>query len=131
MRENDWVVEAFLDEEAVRRVSPGDRASFVVDGVAGGLVGLRVQTVDHDATRVLADSVLATQFGGSVLTREKNGQHVPERATFRVLLSATEPPAALAGASWRGNVVIHGDWEAPGMRFLRSALALLWREAGF
>ena len=131
VRENDWVVEAFLDEEAVRRVSPGDRASFVVDGVAGGLVGLRVQTVDHDATRVLADSVLATQFGGSVLTREKNGQHMPERATFRVLLSATEPPAALAGASWRGNVVIHGDWEAPGMRFLRSALALLWREAGF
>lgn len=131
VRENEWVVEALLDEDAVRRVNPGDRASFMVDGVAGGLVHLRVQAVDHDATRLLAEAVLATQFGGSVLAREKNGQLVPERATFRVLLAATEVPPELVGASWRGKVVIHGDWEAPGWRFLRSALALLWREAGF
>ena len=103
----------------------------MADGVAGGLVYLRVQAVDHDATRVLADAMLATQFGGGVLAREKNGQFVPERATFRVLLTASEVPSELVGASWRGRVVIHGDWEAPGWRFLRSALALLWREAGF
>ena len=131
VRENDWVVEALLDEDAVRRVNLGDRASFMADGVAGGLVRLRVQAVDHDATRVLSDAVLATQFGGGVLAREKNGQFVPERATFRVLLTASEVPSELVGASWRGRVVIHGDWEAPGWRFLRSALALLWREAGF
>ena len=131
VREDAFVVETFLDEEAVRRVNPGDRALFVADGVDGGLVDLRVQTVDYDATRSLADPLLAAQFGGSVLTREKSGQHIPERATFRVLLTVTENPVSLAGASWRGKVVIHGDWEAPGLRFLRSGLALLWREAGF
>ncbi len=131
VREDAFVVETFLDEEAVRRVNPGDRALFVADGVDGGLVDLRVQTVDYDATRSLADPVLAAQFGGSVLTREKSGQHIPERATFRVLLTVTENPVLLAGTSWRGKVVIHGDWEAPGLRFLRSGLALLWREAGF
>jgi hypothetical protein len=31
----------------------------------------------------------------------------------------------------RGTVVIAGDWEAPGMRFVRAFLSVLWREAGF
>ena len=131
VRDDAWIVETFLDEELVRRVRVGDRAFFRTDGADGGLVPLRVSTVDHDATRVLPAPVLATAFGGELMTREKNGQHIPERATFRVVLSVSEMPRALDDGSWRGHVVIQGDWEAPGMRFLRAAFAVLWREAGF
>ena len=131
VRDGSWLVETYLDEESVRRVRPGDGGLFVADGGEGGFLPLSVRVVDHDATRVLPDPLLATQFGGSLLTREKNGQHIPERATYRVLLAVEAPPSVVAGGSWRGRVVIRGDWEAPGTRFLRSALTLFWREAGF
>ena len=131
VRDDAWIVETFLDEDVVRRVRVGNRAVFHADGADGGLVQLQVAAVDHDATRSLAEPVLAVQFGGSVLTREKSGQHIPERATFRVVLTAAAVPVEMLGASWRGRVVIHGDWEAPGARFLRAAAAVLWREAGF
>jgi len=41
------------------------------------------------------------------------------------------PVGALAGGSWRGTLVIHGEGEAPALRYLRNALAVLLREAGF
>ena len=131
VRDDAWIVEAFLDEEVVRRIRVGDGALFRADGADGSLVPLRVTAIDHDATRVLSAPVLAAAFGGEVMTREKNGQHIPERATFRVVLKATEMSPSLGGGSWRGRVVIQGDWEAPGARFLRAAFAVLWREAGF
>ncbi|AXS79453.1 HlyD family efflux transporter periplasmic adaptor subunit [Dechloromonas sp. HYN0024] len=126
-----WVVETYLDEDSVRRIEKGDAGRFFSDGLEGPYLPLTVRSVDGDATRVLPDGLLASPAGGSVTTREKNGQHIPERATYRVVLTADARPDALANGSWRGTVVIRGDWEAPGLRFLRSALTLIWREAGF
>ena len=80
---------------------------------------------------VAPGTMLAVQHGGSVLTRDQDGQLVPERAVYRVVLQAPGEPGALAGHAWRGQVVIQGRWEAPAAQYLRSALALLWREAGF
>jgi len=40
------------------------------------------------------------------------------------VLPATHP-------SWRGRVAIAGRWEVPAMRFLRYAVSVGWREAGF
>lgn len=126
-----WMVETYLDEDAIRRVAPGDTARFYADGMAGPALPLRVATVDKDAARVLPQGMLAVKNGGSVLTRDKDGQLVPERAVYRVTLQADTDPGALAGHDWRGKVVIHGRWEAPSLHYLRAALALLWREAGF
>jgi hypothetical protein len=33
--------------------------------------------------------------------------------------------------SWRGQLSIAGHWEAPGLRLVRNAMSVLWREAGF
>ena len=131
VRPDRWVVETYLDEDAVRRVRAGDGARFFADGVEGPVLPLTVTSVDQDATRVLPNGMLATAFGGSVLTREKDHLLVPERAVYRVTLQAEGSPGRLEGHSWRGQVVIRGSWEAPGLGFLRSALTLLWREAGF
>jgi putative peptide zinc metalloprotease protein len=101
------------------------------DGAVGPALPLTVTAVDQDATRSLSNAMLAVAFGGSVLTREKDHLLVPERSVYRVTLEAQQDPGNLAGHSWRGHVVIRGSWEAPGLGVMRSALTLLWREAGF
>lgn len=127
-----WLVETWLDEDAVQRVAAGDSALFITDAAAGTALRLRVSAVDRDATRVLPRGELAAQAGGHILTREKGGQLVPERAVYRVTLQA-EPQdvAGLAGQSWRGHLTIHARWEAPVWRYVRQAAAVLVREAGF
>jgi putative peptide zinc metalloprotease protein len=126
-----WQVDTWLDEDAVRRISVGDQARFMTDGLEGPTLALKVTAIDLDATRVLPNAQLATQFGGSIVTREKHGQWVPERAMYRVSLSGDNNLDSLSQQSWRGQVVIDGKWEAPGLTFLRSALVLVWRELGF
>jgi putative peptide zinc metalloprotease protein len=126
-----WQVETFLDEDAVNRIEVGDKARFYTDGLEGPVLTLSVRAIDRDASRVLSNGQLASQVGGTVMTREKQGQLIPDRAVYRVTLSVDSEMGLLAQQSWRGHVVIHGRWEAPGMVFLRSALVLIWRELGF
>jgi putative peptide zinc metalloprotease protein len=123
-------VETYLDEDAVHRIQLGDQARFFVDGLEGPVLKLVVSAIDQDAARVLPNGQLAAQVGGSIMTREKRGQLVPERAIYRVTLRVEGDPGALTQQSWRGLVVIHGQWEAPGLAFVRSAMVLIWRELG-
>lgn len=129
-----WQVETWLDEEAVQRVSPGDSALFITDAAQGPALRLRVLSVDRDASRVLLRPELAAHLGGHVLTREKAGQLIPERAIYRVMLEmapATRSLEALTDQSWRGQLTIQVRWEAPAQRYLRQAFAVLLREFGF
>lgn len=121
----------YLDEDEVALVSVGDRARFYADGREGPFLALQVLRIDPDAARTLPEAELSTVHGGGLLTREKKGLLYPERALYRVTLKATAAPGTLAGNSWRGKVVIAGRWSTPGWRFVRSALTLFWREAGF
>lgn len=131
VKPDQWQVETWLDEDAVRRIKVGDRARFVTDALEGPALSLRVSAIDLDATRVLPNAQLATRFGGSIVTRDKFGQLVPERAIYRVTLKGDDEPGGRSSQSWRGTVVIDGQWEAPGLTFLRAALVLVWREFGF
>ncbi|WP_181373374.1 site-2 protease family protein [Massilia glaciei] len=126
-----WQVQAYFDEDDVRRVRMGDSGRFFADGLEGPALTVHVSGIEHDAARVLHHGELASEFGGSVLTRERRGQLVPERAVYRVTLSVEGDPGRLDRHSWRGKVVIRGEWEPPGMVFVRSAMALVWREVGF
>lgn len=129
-----WQVETWLDEEAVQRVAAGDSALFITDAAQGPALRLKVLSVDRDASRVLLRPELAAHLGGHVLTREKEGQLIPERAVYRVMLAlepAARPLEGLAGQSWRGKLTIHARWEAPAQRYLRQAAAVLLREFGF
>jgi putative peptide zinc metalloprotease protein len=129
-----WLVETWMDEAAVTRIRPGDRAMFINDGADAAPLPLRVQAVDRDASRVLARPELAAQAGGHLMAREKNGQLVPERAVYRVTLElqqGTTLPAALSRQTVRGHIAIHARAEAPGLRYVRQASAVLVREFGF
>lgn len=135
------VVETWLDEEAVKRVAVGDRGTFIADGGDGPVLGLRVSSVDADATRVLANGMLAAQAGGHILTRARHGMLIPEYAVYRVALEVTqtgrirEPSGETESdgsgrQAWRGDVVIRGRWQSPALRYLRNGLAVLMRETG-
>ncbi|MDR3371733.1 HlyD family efflux transporter periplasmic adaptor subunit [Rhodoferax sp.] len=131
VKPDHWQVETYLDEDAVSRVKVGDQARFFTDGLEGPVLRLVVSAIDQDASRLLPNGQLAAHVGGSIMTREKHGQLVPDRAVYRVTLSVESDVGSLAQQSWRGHVVIHGSWEAPGLKFLRAAMVLVWRELGF
>lgn len=128
--EQGQLATAYVEEEDVWRIAPGDRARFYADAPGGPVIPLEIVSIDPDASRVLADPELAAPSGGTILVREKNGQLQPERPVYRVTLKGAAP-AAGSHHTWRGRVVISGRWASPGWRYLRSALALLQREAGF
>ena len=73
-----------------------------LDRANGQVLSLAVSAVNRDAARVLPRRELASTLGGHVMTREKSGQ-----------------------------LVLHADWQSPASRYLRQALAVLVREAGF
>jgi putative peptide zinc metalloprotease protein len=130
-----WMVETWLDEEAVRRIAPDDSATFVTDSGAGPLLKLRVREIDRDATRTLPQAELAAPAGGHIPVRERAGQLVPERAVYRVRFELEMPggavPTPLSGRSWRGIVTVHARAEAPALRYLRQAASVVVRELGF
>jgi putative peptide zinc metalloprotease protein len=130
IRDGGQQVVSYVDDEDIQRLNIGDRALFVGDGSDAPIVRLHVIGLDRDASRILNEPELASVFGGHVQVREKNGALYPERAAYRVLLAA-EPNDDSAQHTWRGNVTIAGQWEAPGLRYLRSALRVIWRETGF
>jgi putative peptide zinc metalloprotease protein len=119
---------AYLDEEEVARVSLGDAARFYADSPDGPVVRLKVASIEPDARTTLNEPELTTLFGGGIVAREKNGHFYPEHPLYRVLLKAEDGNSE---HTWRGRVVISGRWAAPGWRYLRSAIALVTREAGF
>jgi putative peptide zinc metalloprotease protein len=127
------LVETWLDEDVVQRVAVGDMGLFLADGPLPHTLKLTVASVDKDASRVLPRGELAAHWGGHVLTREKNGQLVPERAIYRVAFDVApdQTEAWTQTKSWRGHVTIHARWEAPGWRYVRQALAVVIRELGF
>ncbi|MFZ9374526.1 MAG: efflux RND transporter periplasmic adaptor subunit [Burkholderiaceae bacterium] len=128
-----WVVETWLDEDVVHRVAQGDTAHFMTDAATGPLLKLRIDSVDKDASRVLSRPELTVTTGGHLVARERAGQIVPERAVFRVVMSVEDTASlhSLASQSWRGRVTIHARAEAPALRYVRQAGAVLWREMGF
>jgi putative peptide zinc metalloprotease protein len=126
-----WRVETWLDEDDVARVRVGQDAIFWTDSMAGSMLKLTVSAIDQDAARVLVRRELASSLGGHVSTRDKNGQMVPERAIYRVTLDVQNMPEDMQNVSWRGRVTIHAGWASPAGRYLRQALAVVVREAGF
>ena len=129
-RNGGWVVETWVDEDAVKRLQLGARAVFISDGLAGPALALRLGAIDRDSTRVLPNAMLAAQQGGHILTRESQRQVTPEAAVYHLMFNVEDAPGALAGHSWRGQIMVAASAEAPAARYARHLMSVLWREAG-
>ncbi len=126
-----WVLETWLEESAVQRLRQGDSAVFRTDNVFCAVVKASVTSIDKDASRVLLRPELSSMYGGHILTRARNGQLIPESAIYRVTLTPEAVPSELMHQSWRGQLVLHGRWEAPVWHYIRQGVMVLVRELGF
>ena len=126
-----WRVETWLDEDDVARLQLGQRAVFVADSAASPGLQLTVSAIDRDTARTLPRKELAAVLGGHLLTREKNGQLVPERAVYRVAFDVAQMPESMMQLAWRGKITVHADGVSPLDRYARQVLAVLVREFGF
>lgn len=126
-----WRVETWIDEEDVARLEVGQAASFYSDSASSPYIRLTLASIDKDASRVLQRKELSSNLGGHVLTREKNGQLTPERSVYRVIFDVEQLPQEMASQSWRGQIVIHANWQIPIQKYVRHAATVFFREAGF
>jgi hypothetical protein len=87
-----------------------------------------VVDIEEDATEALPFPSMASVFGGDIVVREQEGELIPERAVYRVVvaLDAVEPSAAL-GVHY-GELVIRANPASMGGRYLNKTLAILLRE---
>jgi putative peptide zinc metalloprotease protein len=130
-QDTNWRVETWLDEDDVQRIKVGQKALFTADSGTGEGLQLTVSAIDSDAARILPRHELAGIFGGHILTREKNGQLVPERAIYRVVLDVKNMPPSLSSRAWRGQLTVHAEWSSPAARYTRQLLTVMVREFGF
>jgi putative peptide zinc metalloprotease protein len=124
-------IDAYVYESDVHRIEIGSTAVFYPDGGFVSSLEARVTAIDRANTRLLPDAYLASRFGGAIPVRETpQGELVPERAVYRVVLAPERgadeaPPRVL-----RGRLVIKGSAESVAARVWRSVLAVLVRESG-
>ena len=109
----------------------GESARFFPETAGRQVTPLHVTGIDRDATRTLTEPLLALGHGGEIAVREKRGQLVPEQAIYRVTLAAEASDGAAQSQHLRGHVVIDGAAKSMLGDLLRSAVAVVMREAGW
>ena len=131
INENSWIVDCYVDESDLERISVGNWGRFVPDTPSLPSQSLKVISVDKDRSRVLADPPLASTAGGQILVRPLKESFVPERAIYRVRLEAQGPMEKVSTGNLRGSVTILGWPQSIFGEFLRGAIGTMVREAGF
>jgi len=118
---------AWVDESAVSRFAVGARASFFSHS-HGRVVTGQVVEIENDATEALPSPAMASMFGGDIAVRQQDGQLIPERAVYRVVVALDEvEPGATMGVHY-GKLVISANAASIGGRYLNKTLAILLRE---
>lgn len=126
-----WQVITYLPESQLERVRLGDGARFYTETAQGSAVNLRVTRIDRDATRVLGEGLLAVGRGGHVPVRETPQGQVPEASVYRVVLGTEADFAPDVVQIQRGTLVVYGTRKSWLGDYVRRALAVIVREAGF
>ena len=124
-----WVVDAFIHEEDIHRIRPGDKARVYMPLRLGVLQG---QVVEVDATRtaVLPHYSLSAKSGGDIVTLE-NEKNTPRDSIYRVRVRLDMPPLENSRQMKTGDVVISGEAKAWLPTILKRISAVAVRESGF
>lgn len=126
-----WVVETYLPETDLNRIHVGDMGWFYSKTPDVVHLKIRVDNINHDATRTLLDGILSSTRGGEVPAREIAHSIIPEMSLYRVTLAITENYAPVIPQVLSGQVVLFGTSKAFMKEFIQAAMGLFVREAGF
>jgi putative peptide zinc metalloprotease protein len=127
--EREWLLEAYVTESDVRRLSTGAKAWFVRPADPGFRLKAVLTEIDSDASRTISEPMLALQHGGELPLREKKNGFYPEQTLYRVVLKVDAAGQQRSIRQERGTVLIEGSRQPLLTDWMRSAMALLIREA--
>ena len=120
--------DAFVGEEALSRLAPGQAARFVAALPEQPTVHCRVAGVDRLNLAALDEPYVASVYGGAVASlRQPDGTLAPLESTFRVRLDQCDAARALP-RELSGQVAIHGQAQSLLGRFARWLGAIVRRE---
>ena len=122
------MVDAYINEEDIYRISLGDKAQIYRPLRLGVLQG-QVIEVDSTRTTVLPHYSLNAKSGGDIVTLD-NEKNVPRNAIYRVRVKLDSPPPENHQMK-TGNVVISGEAKAWLPTILKRIAAVAVRESGF
>lgn len=117
----------WIDEAVIDRLSIGANATFFSQSY-GGVISGRVAEIESHATDVLSFPAMASVFGGDILVREKDGELIPERATYRVVVELDGNGHNRAIGIHYGRIAIDARPASLANRYLRQVLSILLRE---
>ena len=123
-----WVVDAYIDQQQVHRVSVGSTAHFWPQH-RGRPFRATVLAVDSTRSERLPYPMLDARHGGSIATQPHEQQPMPLQPMYRVRLLLQEPLPQQR--EMRGMVDISAKRSSWLLHQLQNGLAVIIRESGF
>jgi putative peptide zinc metalloprotease protein len=125
-----WVVEAFIPQQDLDAIEPGDAAKFYARGDAKPALSGHVVRIDTERTVTLPHAMLDTEHGGQIpAATSRSGQMVPRDALYRVQIKLDQPPATARARP--GNVVIESHHSDLVPQWIKDMIVVVIRESGF
>lgn len=126
---SSWVVDAYVEQRLVDRISAGGRADFLPEG---SLTALKAEVLEVDSTRTLRlmHPMLDSRHGGKLATRQDGREVVLSEAMYRVRLRLDKPVDSRQH-ELRGVVRMEGSARSLLWEGVKGSLAILIRESGF
>lgn len=123
-----WQVDAYVRQDDVQRLAPGDDARFYPAGQAAPVKG-HVLAIDTTRARQLAHPMLASRYKGPVVVSADRDTLTPNPPVFHVLVQLDSAPPAL----WetRGQLQIDGNRRSLLIEGGTHLIAALVKESGF
>jgi putative peptide zinc metalloprotease protein len=122
-----WIVDAYVDQESLRHLKPGNAARiYVTDRFAP--LAATVLAVDSARTVALPDPMLDAAHGGPIRVSTANGRPEVHQSLYRVRLRLAQPPPS--PRTQLARAAIDSAPHALGIEWLRTAASVLIRESG-
>lgn len=125
---SSWQVDAYVAQDQVAKLSPGNAVRFYAKGQFKPIEG-KVVSISTTKANYLSHPVLASRFGGPLETTDHEQKLAPKSSVFHVLIALDAPPPGLKETL--GDVQIKGDKRSLLADALRHLLSILVRESGF
>lgn len=118
---------SWVDGAVLKQIEVGSKAKFFSQS-HGAVVKGRVTEIEEDATEALPFPAMASVFGGEILVRESNGELVPERAMYRVVVRPDKTGVGSSTDLHYGQLVLSAQPSSLGGRYLKNFLSILLKE---
>ena len=125
---NRWIVDAYVEQRQVGRISIGAKASFRQERHWSS-IGATVIDIDSTRSSKLSHPMLDARHGGSIATQSGERQSTPVEALYRVRLALEVP--LLDHHETRGRISIEATRQSLLWETAKRTAALVIRESGF